>query len=853
MNTVRRLALLITAVLFITALSAMSFGEDDPPTRAARLNYISGSVSVQPGGANDWAEASINRTLTTSDRIWADKNSRAELQFDGAAMRIDSETSATLTNVSDTTTQIELDQGALYLSVLRLFPGQIYEVDTPNTAFTILKAGRYRFDVDSNGDTTRIVVHRGEGQASGDGPAVTIHEREGARFSAGRSMAHNMFEDPGYDGFDQWAAVRDKRMESSISARYVSPGVVGYQDLDDYGYWRNVPPYGPMWVPTAVVPGWAPYQYGHWVWVSPWGWTWVDDAPWGYAPFHYGRWAFVGGYWGWVPGPVYVQPVWAPALVAWVGGPHWGISIGFGVGGGYGWFPLGYREPFVPWYGGSRHYFQQVNVTNTNITNITNVTNNYYNNPTNITKIKYVNQHVPGAVTAVPAGALASGRPVQSAAVKLNPNQLRGAAVMAKPNVAPTQNAVLGAHAGARAPMPPRTAMERPVVTKMAPPAPRQAFPGQHGVAAQGNRPGQPAMNVAKPGAMGQAVNNAPRPGMNVAKPGTPANVGGGNKPAMANENKPEFSPNVHRPPNASGGNAPGVVRTTGPSNTPVVNVPHPGNTNPAPNGAVNKTVQVSPNVPRPGEPGGHANAATTTPTGSVQRGNVQQGPDVQPKGNYGGNVPHPGSQGSGYPHPQGSVNTNVNQSSGQNYPRGESSGATSGGSSSNTRVSQPGNSNKGTQQKSTPKNEEHPRPQGSLYSPGVNSNGGNYSSRVPRPQPGQVRPAPSSATTNRSYGSSGQSSYNRGSYGSRASSSYGNQAYSSPSSRASSSQTYGNRGYGSVGTYSRNAGNSVGSYSRGGGYSSGTGSRGGSSSSRSSGSSGGSSRGNGGGHSHGR
>src|SRR5579864_9427889 len=238
MTTVKRLALLISAVWFITALSAMSFGED-PPTRAARLNYISGSVSVQPGGANDWVEAGINRTLTTSDRIWADKNSRAELQFDGAAMRIDSETSATLTNVSDTTTQIELDQGALYLSIQHLFPGQIYEVDTPNVAFTVLKPGRYRFDVDSNGDNTRVLVHRGEGEATGDGPSVRIREREGARFSGGRSMAHNVFEDPGYDGFDDWAATRDKRQEESVSARYVAPGVVGYEDLDSYGYWRT--------------------------------------------------------------------------------------------------------------------------------------------------------------------------------------------------------------------------------------------------------------------------------------------------------------------------------------------------------------------------------------------------------------------------------------------------------------------------------------------------------------------------------------------------------------------------------------------------------------------------------------
>src|SRR5690349_11332766 len=189
MNTVRRLVVLGIAVVFITAASVPLFSQDDqqqpvdeassapapsnpatpdPPSRAARLDYITGSVSVQPGGVNDWVEGSINRTLTTSDRIWADKNSRAELQLDTAAIRINSETSVTLTNVSDTSTQIELDQGTIYLSVMRLFPGQIYEVDTPNVAFTVLKPGRYHFDVDSNGDNTRVLVHRGEGEATGD-------------------------------------------------------------------------------------------------------------------------------------------------------------------------------------------------------------------------------------------------------------------------------------------------------------------------------------------------------------------------------------------------------------------------------------------------------------------------------------------------------------------------------------------------------------------------------------------------------------------------------------------------------------------------------------------------------------
>jgi hypothetical protein len=145
---------------------------------------------------------------------------------------------------------------------------------------------------------------------------------------------------------DRWCSQRDYREEHAVARRYVSDDVIGYEDLDDYGGWRQVPEYGTVWFPHVTVVDWAPYRYGHWAWISPWGWTWVDDAPWGFAPFHYGRWVNVRGGWGWVPCPprvvavAYVRPVYAPALVAWVGGPH--VAVGVGVGGGVnvGWFPL---------------------------------------------------------------------------------------------------------------------------------------------------------------------------------------------------------------------------------------------------------------------------------------------------------------------------------------------------------------------------------------------------------------------------------------------------------------------------------------------------------------------------------
>jgi hypothetical protein len=128
----------------------------------------------------------------------------------------------------------------------------------------------------------------------------------------------------------------------------------GYSDLDRYGSWRTDPEYGALWAPTMVAPGWTPYSDGSWVWMDPWGWTWVDNAPWGYAPFHYGRWVVVHNRWCWTPGHREQRPVWAPALVGWVGGGGW--NAGFNVNNRHqalparGWYPLSPHERFVPGY-----------------------------------------------------------------------------------------------------------------------------------------------------------------------------------------------------------------------------------------------------------------------------------------------------------------------------------------------------------------------------------------------------------------------------------------------------------------------------------------------------------------------
>ncbi|MGB7585954.1 MAG: FecR family protein, partial [Terriglobales bacterium] len=446
--------------------------QSDAPGRVARLESMTGQVSVQPQGTGDWVQGSLNRPLTNADNVWADKDSRAELDLGDGVMRINSETSLTLSNVDNNVVQVSLHQGALNVHLRHLYQGEVWEIDTPNLAFTVSKTGDYRFDVDPNGDATMVTVRKGEGEASGQGPAVRVHSDEWARFTGGNSLKHEINNAPPPDSFDEWCSAQDKREDNSVSAHYVAPGVVGADDLDEYGTWKDDSGYGEVWTPTDVPPGWAPYSYGQWVWVSPWGWTWVDNAPWGFAPFHYGRWAYIGASWGWIPGPYWAQPWYAPALVGWFGGPGWGFGFGFGWGFGprFGWCPLGFREPFRPWYGVSRGYFRNVNLSNTRIANFNRVSSNFFSGKGGAQSAHFANLNKPGALNAMSQNGLQHGLSVHGNSVHLTPNDLKGAQSLSRLNVSPTRESMLGAKAspGAR---PAAGAFSRPTVSRMTPPA----------------------------------------------------------------------------------------------------------------------------------------------------------------------------------------------------------------------------------------------------------------------------------------------------------------------------------------------------------------------------------------------
>ena len=619
------------AVIGFAALLVCGMAAADPPARVARLANIGGAVSFSPAGEEEWTYATPNRPLITGDRVWADAGARAELQIGSLAVRLGSQTSVTILNLDDRVAQFQLAQGTLNVHVRRIDPGQTIEIDTPLLAFSLRRPGDYRIDVDPSSAATTVAVRSGEGEVYGEGAAYVISARQWYRFADSGLRDYQYDALPPPDAFDNWARDRDRRQDNPVAARYVSPDVIGYSDLDDYGTWSVVEGYGNVWVPTSVASDWAPYHHGHWTWIEPWGWTWVDDAPWGFAPFHYGRWAYARQRWCWVPGPLRARPVYAPALVAFVGGNNFRVSVGAGEPSrGVAWFPLAPGEVYRPAYRVSRNYFTNVNVSNTNVSN-TNITN-VYNRPDAANTV-YRNREQRGGITAVPAAAFVQSRPVAQAAVPVSREVAASAPVTPVASFAPVRASVIGGGAtpaarGASAPAgggapaagpgtvsrPPAATIQRPVIARVAPPPPPAPFSAREATLAKD--PGRPADPATFAAARPAATAAPAAPPVKVVAPaaaGTPPPA-----PTMTRQR-----PNL--PPAAAGGAPPAAVGT--PPTTPAAGVAPAA---PPSRGAVLPVPQPPGTPPVSRETGGPAPKAESSPP-PVPPSAVRQPPQPVP------------------------------------------------------------------------------------------------------------------------------------------------------------------------------------------------------------------------------
>lgn len=360
-----RWRLLALTLLIAIAPAARSQDMDrDPPSRAARVVDVVGDAWLFDHDSREWTRLTRNQTVGEGDRVRTDDRARLSLRFGSTTVWVDERSDLELSQLDEGRTLLQLDRGDVALRLRSAENAAETRLRTREGTAQPEREGLYRVEQLDRGSKVyvwqgrlRFDWARGASPVSvGTGEQVELWWPDGPR--AERSALYS-------DGFGDWVLAESREEGDRAVARYVSPEMTGAEDLDRYGRWESTADYGNVWVPTTlVVADWAPYRYGRWAWSRHWGWTWVDDAPWGFAPFHYGRWVSWGGRWCWAPGPYVQRPVYAPALVGWVGGGS--VSVGITIGSRpapprYGWYPLAPREIYRPAYHHSPRYVSRVN------------------------------------------------------------------------------------------------------------------------------------------------------------------------------------------------------------------------------------------------------------------------------------------------------------------------------------------------------------------------------------------------------------------------------------------------------------------------------------------------------------
>ncbi|WP_434514688.1 DUF6600 domain-containing protein [Dechloromonas sp. ARDL1] len=402
LQSLRRLFLAILLLIAWPALAQL-----DPPGRVGRLSYLEGDVGFKVDRKEQGGAATLNWPVSSGAVLDSGRNGRAEVWIGSTAYRLSRDSEVEFPVVDDHRVDVRLSGGTLAVTVLDRDQADDVEVMTPDGNVRFLTPGRYRINVYAERSELTVLAGRAtfeNGRRTlpvAAGQMAVLDSDGGERLEAARA----------YDGFDQWVAQRENATLADTARRHVSPHMTGYQDLDAYGDWRTTSDYGTVWYPRGVASDWAPYRHGRWAWVAPWGWTWIDQAPWGFAPFHYGRWALIAGRWGWVPGRIVARPVYAPALVGWVGNPGWNVSFSFGSAPAVGWFPLAPREVYVPAYRYSPTYVRQINITH--VTNVTHIERVVRGAPP-----AYTHHASPQAVTVVPARQMQEGRPISASEIR---------------------------------------------------------------------------------------------------------------------------------------------------------------------------------------------------------------------------------------------------------------------------------------------------------------------------------------------------------------------------------------------------------------------------------------------------
>jgi hypothetical protein len=344
----------------------------DPPARVGWLSNLSGSVSFHSASQDQWVTATQNYPVATGDAVWTQPQAAASVMVDSTRIALNGGTELTAQEIDQSTITAALSQGEVFLDIAALQQGQTVVIETPRGTAQITGNGEYEVYAGDSGTPTYITAITGSIQFTGLGASGP--QTVGAQQTLVVQGTNPVTAQLGAMQQDQFLTSMQQQITpppppSAAQAPAACAQMTGAAVLTHYGTWQPQPSVGTVWFPQ-VASTWVPYREGRWAYVQPWGWTWVDSAPWGFAPFHYGRWAQFGGRWGWVPQPVAEQgygyggeyrPVYAPALVTFLGAAAGAFTAAAFASGAIGWAPLGIHAPYYPPYSVSPRYFGAYN------------------------------------------------------------------------------------------------------------------------------------------------------------------------------------------------------------------------------------------------------------------------------------------------------------------------------------------------------------------------------------------------------------------------------------------------------------------------------------------------------------
>ena len=354
--------------------------EDSPLSRVGRVATVDGAAAIRPAGG-EWADSGINDPVASAMSVRTPAQGRAVLRIGAETVALAGSSELDLARLDADATQIVLRQGRIGVRLAQLGP-RSFEIDIARGGVWLLTPGDYDITAGDERTPARIAVidgrarfvGKGADTATGTASDTTIDTTiatGSATVLSGKDPVVATLDGTAGDDFIAWwrppdAAGADTAAADRQAPHTLSTEITGYEALDGNGSWQTVEGYGAVWFPATAPGDWAPYRYGHWRWVAPWGWTWIDDMAWGFAPSHYGRWASIPQVdpldpsdlgtvrWGWVPGAQIADPVdapvYAPALVAFLGTAGVGLSYPDAVGPAVAWFPLAPGDIYWPGY-----------------------------------------------------------------------------------------------------------------------------------------------------------------------------------------------------------------------------------------------------------------------------------------------------------------------------------------------------------------------------------------------------------------------------------------------------------------------------------------------------------------------